>query len=244
MAYAALVGSVDTIPLANLALAFIPVLVVVAVLQRWRLNSRTTCYAVGRMLAQLALVGYVLTYIFESERGLVVMGVLTMMLLVASWIALRPVGEKRTAWYLKALSAIALGGGLTLLLVTQGVLCLKPWFLPRVMIPLAGMIFANAMNSVSLAAERFEAETANGVAYDAARRAALSTSLLPIINTLFAVGLVSIPGMMTGQILAGEDPLVAARYQIMVMCMVFGSAGMSSACFLALLRPKAEESAG
>ncbi len=240
MAYAPLVGLADKIPLANLALAFIPVLVVVAILQRWRLNSLTTCYAVGRMLAQLALVGYVLTYIFESEHGLVVMGVLTMMLLIASWIALRGVGEKRTALYLKALSAITLGGGATLLLVTQCVMCADPWFEPRVTIPLAGMIFANAMNSVSLAAERFEAETANGVAYDAARRTALTASLLPITNTLFAVGLVSIPGMMTGQILSDVDPLVAARYQIMVMCMVFGSAGMSSACFLALLRPRAE----
>ena len=94
------------------------------------------------------------------------------------------------------------------------------------------MIFANAMNSVSLAAERLEAETERNVPYDQARNIALRASLTPITNSLFAVGLVSLPGMMTGQILSGVSPLIAVRYQIMVMCMIFGSAGISAACFL------------
>jgi len=61
-------------------------------------------------------------------------------------------------------------------------------------------------------------------------------SLIPITNSLFAVGLVSIPGMMTGQILSGVSPIIAVRYQIMVMCMVFSAAGISSACFLTLVK--------
>jgi putative ABC transport system permease protein len=104
------------------------------------------------------------------------------------------------------------------------------------MIPLAGMIFASAMNSVSLAGERLEAELSRDVPYDEARKIALQTSLIPIINSLFAVGLVSLPGMMTGQILSGVSPIIAARYQIMVMCMIFGSAGISSALFLSLAK--------
>ena len=98
------------------------------------------------------------------------------------------------------------------------------------------MIFANSMNSVSLAAERYESEIANGVPLINARHTALHASLIPTINMLFAVGLVSLPGMMTGQILSGVSPHVAVRYQIMVMCMIFGSAGISSAYFLALAK--------
>jgi putative ABC transport system permease protein len=98
------------------------------------------------------------------------------------------------------------------------------------------MIFANAMNSVSLAVERLEAEIDRDVPYEQARIIALRTSLIPITNSLLAVGLVSLPGMMTGQILSGVSPFIAARYQIMVMCMIFGSAGISSAFFLYMVR--------
>ena len=121
-----------------------------------------------------------------------------------------------------------------LILVTQFVLSLNPWFLPSYMIPLAGMIFANSMNSVSLAGERLNAELKRGMGFDAARNQALQAALIPITNSLFAVGLVSLPGMMTGQILSGISPLIAARYQIMVMCMIFGSAGLSAAIFMIL----------
>ena len=231
---------VQNIPLANLAVAFLPVIVVIAVLTRWSHDGRIALYAVARMLVQLLLVGYVLAFIFESDRAATVIAVLTFMLCMASWIALRPVHGRRRILYVKALGSIAIGGVTTLLLVTQAVLELDPWFRPSYMVPLAGMIFANAMNTISLAAERFEAETNNDVRYEEARLAALRASLIPLINSLFAVGLVSFPGMMTGQILSRVDPLVAVRYQIMVMCMIFGSAGISSACFLAMLKPRAD----
>ena len=100
------------------------------------------------------------------------------------------------------------------------------------------MIFANAMNSVSLAAERLEAEIERDVHYKQARSIALQASLIPITNSLFAVGLVSLPGMMMGQILSGISHLIAARYQIMVMCMIYGAAGISSACFLLLIKSR------
>jgi len=126
---------------------------------------------------------------------------------------------------------------LTLVLVSQIVLTLEPWYQPQFMIPLAGMIFANSMNSISLAVERLNAEKNRNVPYTEARNIALQAALIPVINALFAVGLVSLPGMMTGQILSGVSPLIAIRYQIMVMCMVFGSAGISAACFLSWVKP-------
>ncbi len=98
------------------------------------------------------------------------------------------------------------------------------------------MIFANAMNAISLAAERFTSELAHQQTYPQARNIAFGTALIPITNSLLAVGLVSIPGMMSGQILSGITPVIAARYQIMVMCMLFASAGLSTALFLTLSR--------
>jgi len=104
------------------------------------------------------------------------------------------------------------------------------------MIPLAGMIFAASMTNISLALERLCAELENGAAFTKARDTAFRTSMIPVINSFFAVGLISLPGMMTGQILSGVSPLIAVRYQIMVMCMIFGAAGLSTVCFLMLAR--------
>lgn len=219
----------------NLALAFIPVALVVGINHKWGLGSAHSIYAVLRMLVQLLLVGYVLTFLFTTDHALVVLAVVGIMILAASWIALGTLPALRKTWLGYALVSIFLGGGFTLLLTTQGVLELQPWYQPRFFIPLAGMIFANAMNSVSLAAERWVAETNRGIAWREARQVAFRACLIPITNSLFAVGLVSLPGMMTGQILSGVSPQVAVRYQIMVMCMVYGSAGISAAIFLALV---------
>ncbi len=223
---------VQTIPILNLSLAFIPVAIVLVIIWKWGVGHKSSIYAVFRMLIQLFLIGYFLLYIFETDSSSIVLAVLAVMLFTASWIALRTVKIPRKILYGKSFLSIFLGGTTILILVTQGVLNLQPWYLPSYMIPLAGMIFANAMNSVSLAGERLEAELNREIPYSEARNIALRASLIPITNSLFAVGLVSIPGMMTGQILSGVSPLIAARYQIMVMCMVFGAAGISSAIFL------------
>ena len=90
------------------------------------------------------------------------------------------------------------------------------------------------MNSVSLGAERLESELARETGYRDARRLAYQASLIPLLNSLLAVGLVSLPGMMTGQILSGVEPLIAVRYQIMVMCMLTGASGISTAIYLTL----------
>jgi len=227
---------IQTIPFINLALAFIPVAIVIVIIWKWGLGYKNSLYAIARMLIQLLLIGYFLAYIFEADSSLIVIAVLIVMLFTSSWIALRTMKIPRKTLYLKSFLSISLSGLLILILITQGVLNLQPWYLPSYMIPLAGMIFANAMNSVSLAGERIESEISRNVPYIEARNIALRASLIPITNSLFAVGLVSIPGMMTGQILSGVSPLIAARYQIMVMCMVFGAAGISSAFFLYSLK--------
>ncbi|PCH59759.1 MAG: hypothetical protein COC19_06740 [SAR86 cluster bacterium] len=228
------------IALSQLLLAFLPVLAVVFILFRWTGEGPDTVYGLGRMLFQLLLIGYFLSFLFEVNNAPTVLIVLSVMVLISSWIALRTVKQQRRAHYGLAALSILIGGGLSLLVVSQLVLQIEPYYSTRHLIPLAGMVFASAMNSVSIAAERFFSETKQGMAYGPARSVALKAALIPITNSLFAVGLVSLPGMMTGQILTGVDPLIAARYQIMVMCMLFSSAGLAAALFLRLLKSKQE----
>ncbi len=227
---------IQTIPLENLAFTFVPVFAVMIILLNWKLNIRNTCYAILRMLIQLLLTGYFLSYLFASESAWITLSILVIMILLSSWIALGSVKEKRIPLMVKTIIAVSFGGGITFWIIVQPVLELQPWYQARYAIPLASMIFANIMNSISLAAERFQSETHNGIAYHIARNRAFNAAMIPTINALFAVGLVSLPGMMTGQILSGISPFIAARYQIMVMTMIFASSGLSSACFLSLLK--------
>jgi len=219
---------IATISVPRLALSFIPV--------AWSHRYGRALQAIARMLIQLTLIGYVLVYIFQAESGLIISGVLSIMLVAASWIALNTVDLPKGSLFPASLVSVLLGGGSTLVLITQGVLQLKPWYQPSFMIPLAGMIFAASMTNISLALERLHAELENGIAFQTARDIAFRTSMIPVINACLAVGLISLPGMMTGQILSGVSPLIAVRYQIMVMCMIFGAAGLSTVCFLTMIR--------
>jgi putative ABC transport system permease protein len=225
-------ASVESLSLARLSLIFVPALLVVVVMFYWSLRANNALYAMARMLGQLLLIGYFLTFLFEAESVWIVLGVLTIMISASSWIALNNSSYAKRQLFRCSLGAIALSGSIVLAIVVVGVLGATPWYEPRLLIPLAGMIFANSMTSVSLTIERLEAELKRGDEWLVARATALHAGLIPLINSLFAVGLVSLPGMMTGQILAGVSPLIAARYQIMVMCMVFASGGFSIFLFV------------
>ena len=118
-----------------------------------------------------------------------------------------------------------------------------PWYDPRYLIPLAGMIIGNSMNGAALAAERLaseiderreEIESALCLGADSrnasreAVRQAFRAALIPTVNTMAAMGLVALPGMMTGQILSGTEPVTAVKYQIAIMCAITGSVGLTS----------------
>ena len=227
-------SGVSIIPLTNLALAFIPVGFVLFFMLRWSLDATDGLVAIGRMLLQLLLIGYLLNWIFATDSALIVLGILTVMLSIASWIALRPLQEPGWTDFFRVLAGIVIAGCLTLFLVTGLVLDISPWYAPRQVIPLGGMIFASAMNTVSISAERFNAELGRSATPEEARRQAFQACLIPLLNTLLAVGVVSLPGMMTGQILSGVEPLIAARYQIVVMCMITGASGMAAVIYLQL----------
>jgi len=158
--------------------------------------------------------------------------VIMFMISMSAFIALRPLQAKGIKPFLIILMSLGVSGIGVLLLVTQIILDLPRWFEPQYVIPLAGMVFANSMNTISLVGERFNAELIRGVDYIEARNIAMGAAMIPQVNALLAVGLVALPGMMTGQILSGVDPLTAARYQIMVMCMIFSTAGLSAVIYL------------
>jgi len=235
-------SSVTTIPIASLLLGFVPVLLLIGIMRAWGLNALQAMYANVRMLVQLLLIGYVLTYIFETDEPALVVLVVVFMIAMSSWIALRPLTDRGIKPYSIVTIAIGVSGLGVLILITQIILELPRWFEPRFVVPLAGMIFANSMNTISLAGERFHAERGRGEDYLSDRRLAMEAAMIPQVNALLAVGLVSLPGMMTGQILSGVEPLTAARYQIMVMCMIFSTAGLAAVLYMALKKNSATDS--
>lgn len=215
----------------SLAWCAIPVVLIAVVYARWAGKASEVLLSAARMTLQLIGVGYVLVALFENPSPWITGAVLVLMVCIASWIALRPVNHQRN--YLKpTLIALTCSAGLHLFISLILVIGVETWYEPRVIIPLAGMYFANTMNAISLATERYHAELQEGKPEPKARLTAFQAAMIPQINSLLAVGLVSLPGMMTGQILSGVSPLIAVRYQIMIMTMVLGSGGCGAALML------------
>jgi len=221
----------QTIPIYHLLFMLIPVTLVGYIYFRWIGDYKEVAFATLRMVAQLLMIGYALSLIFANDSIFLGVAIVLFMITVSSLIALRNFKAKTVQNVMLLWASIAIGGTFNLAIVITAVLAIEPLYTPEIVIPLAGMIYANAMNAVSLGAERFENERETQT-YKEARRKAFKASMIPQINAFLAVGLVSLPGMMTGQILAGVDPLIAVRYQIVVMAMVLGSSGISTILFL------------
>lgn len=191
--------------------------------------------ATARTYVQLLLLGSVLGWVFGLDNPLVVVAILLLMTgMAALTISRRAPDAPRGILGMSFFSMLVIGMFVTFT-VTGVIVGIEPWYLPRYVIPIAGMVLGNSMNGIALAIERTFADldsrsgevlalTALGATpWEAAApsiRTALRAGMIPGINTLSAAGIVFIPGMMAGQILAGTDPLVAAPYQIVVMIMV------------------------
>ncbi len=188
-----------------------------------------------RTVAQLVGVGYVLNLVFALKNPLVVVGIIFGMVTIAAVAARKRIDQK-----LRGILPILWG---SILVSTLGVLLyvnlliIQPtdWYAPQYVIPLTGIILGNAMNGASLAGERLvsnlkqqrlEVETHLSLgatpeqAISSYRRQAVRTALIPTLNQMLMVGIVTLPGMITGQMLSGVDPLDAASYQILIMFMV------------------------
>lgn len=220
-----------TISWIDLAWCLVPVILVSLIYWFWLGELSELAVASARMFVQLIGVGYLLIVIFENPSLWISLLILIVMFSIAAWISIRPV-KQHTNILLPAAISLSIAVLLHLALSLFFVLDVKQWYAPRILIPLAGMYFANTMTTISLSAERYYAEISHGNSADDAKRQAFRTAMIPLINGLLAVGLVALPGMMTGQILSGVSPLIAVRYQIMIMTMLLGTCGLGSALLL------------
>lgn len=206
---------------------------------------RRMAIAGARMVVQLVLVGYVLRLVFAAASpGLTLLVVAAMGLIAAREIASRPRARlARFGNYAIAGLAVAVSTGATAVLALTTAIRPQPWWDPHYAIPLAGIILGSVLNSASLSLDTvlrgvvqerpgIEAQLALGVPYARAVRPvvrdAARIGLLPVINQMSAAGIITLPGIMTGQILAGLDPLEAVKYQILLMFLLAGSSGLAA----------------
>jgi putative ABC transport system permease protein len=202
-----------------------------------------------RMFVQLLLVGYVLHLVFSLQSALPVLLILAVMIGFAVQTIGARVQVKMPRFYRVVGTAILFGcGGMTFFFCLV-VIGLKPWYDPRYLIPLAGMVIGNSMTGASLAVERLNAEfrerreeietslclgSTVQLAAEPAVSSAFRAALIPSVNAMAAMGLVFLPGMMTGQILSGTEPLMAVKYQIAIMCVITGSVALTTFLILRL----------
>jgi len=204
-----------------------------------------------RTFAQLFLMGYVLVYIFALSRPWLVLVVFAGMIFFAGRIVAGRVKGKGVPVFWPVFLSMLLSYMVVSFLVTGVVVQADPWWEPRYFLPLGGMVVGNSMNAMALALERLFGEMTNrreevetllclGAEPNEATSSIFADSvragMIPSINSMMGVGLVFIPGMMTGQILAGADPLLAIKYQIVVMLMLVGSTTLGSVLAVSLAR--------
>jgi putative ABC transport system permease protein len=228
----------------SLAAGLVLIAGVVSLLLRLGLEKRLFIASV-RTVVQLMLLGLVLRFVFEPRSHWLLAVIVAAMLLAASHSAVQRSESRFRGLTLLALVSLAVSAMLTTVVVTGLIIGVEPWYEPRYMIPLLGMILGNGLTGVSLCVDHLltslrekrdyiEMDLAMGATrWEAARgplRNAVRRGMIPILNSMSVVGIVSIPGMMTGQILAGADPAQAAKYQIVVMFMI--AAATSLCCIM------------
>jgi putative ABC transport system permease protein len=234
----------------SLGIASLFVLASVALLrlQKVRLWSDLLVSAV-RCGLQLFAVGFVLEAVFAWRTIPAILGLLGVMLLIAAW----TVGSRirRRGPWLRFQVGLALlaGSSLALLVGAQAALRVDPWYDPRYLVPLFGMLLGNTLNAATLAVDRLDGEidarrdrietllslgASSRQAGAGPARAALTSALLPAVNSMAVAGVVALPGTMTGQILSGTSPLVAVRYQILIWLLIAGATVVTASLLVRL----------
>lgn len=216
--------------------------------------ERTLLVASVRTVVQLSLIGLVLGWVFRIQQWYVVLAIASVMTLIAGFTAAGR--TKRTFPGIRLVATVAvfssawLMTAYVLLAVLQD---LERWYEPQYAIPLLGMVLGNTLNGISVGLTTFtesvvrqrdQVETL--LSYGATRREAAAepmaeavrTGMIPIVNSMMIVGLVSLPGMMTGQLLSGMDPVQAVRYQIVIMFLIAGTTALGTVIvvYLSMLR--------
>ncbi|MCP2727041.1 ABC transporter permease [Limnofasciculus baicalensis] len=213
-------------------------------LSRWqRLGLEfSLAMATGRMVIQLLFVGYVLAFVFELKNamaspaaGIAVLMVLMVMVMIATITTRNRIGKKMPGLLPLVFGSILFCSAITLIYTNLFIIQPETWYEPQYLIPLGGIVLGNAMNGAAIAGERLvssitssrvEIETHLSLgatpqeAIAGYRKEAIRAGLIPTLNQMMVAGVVTLPGIITGQMLSGIDPLNAASYQILIMFML------------------------
>jgi putative ABC transport system permease protein len=221
---------------AQVALAALLILVNggLSVLLRLDLGRRLLTAAVATVV-QLLLIGLVLEWVFRVERWYVVLALMTVMTVIAGVAAVRRTHVRYHGVWARSVASVWASSWLMAALAVGVIVRVRPWYAPQYTVPLLGMILGNTLNGISLGLDRLGAELTGkrdqveallalgATRWEAARpavRQAARTGLIPTLNAMTVVGIVSLPGMMTGQLLAGASPVEAVKYQIVIMFLI------------------------
>ncbi len=227
----------------GLAAALIVVNAAISLALRLRLEW-TLLVAALRTIVQLALIGFVLHWVFQLDQWTIVIALVAVMTLIAGVTASQRSRRKYPGMWLTTIVSVWASSWMVtafaLFAVIQG---MEKWYQPQYVIPLMGMVLGNTLNGISLGLESFNeaAATRRGeiesllalgaTRWEAARSAvqqAVRTGTIPIINSMMVVGIVSLPGMMTGQLLSGTSPIEAVKYQIVIMFLITSATALGT----------------
>lgn len=205
--------------------------------------ERSLATGVVRATLQLTAVGYALTWIFDHVAVALTLSAMIVMTLLASRAALQRAGWKLEGGFAGVFVTLVATSGMTALVASGVLIGVEPWYAPRYALPLLGMLLGNGLTGLSLCldsllaafaedAEAIETELALGASRSEAVRGplrrAVRRGIVPIVNAMMVAGIVSLPGMMTGQILSGAPPLEAVKYQLLILFLI--AASTSCAC--------------
>jgi putative ABC transport system permease protein len=197
--------------------------------------ERRLLLAAACTIVQLLLIGLILEWVFRVDRWYVVLALMAVMTLIAGVVAARRSHVRYPGVWVRSVASVGASSWLMAALAVGVLVRVRPWYTPQYTIPLLGMILGNTLNGISLGLDRLGSELSGkrgqveallalgATRWEAARQPiqqAVRTGLIPILNSMVVVGIVSLPGMMTGQILAGASPLEAVKYQIVIMFLI------------------------
>ena len=234
------------IAISNQGLAIAGGFVIVAGLVSFALRlgvEKKLWIASARTIVQLGLLGLVLKWVFEQREWYLVTAVLASMIINAGIAAVRRTERRFAGIWSSGLIAVTVSSVVTTAVVLTLVVNIRPWYEPRYAIPLLGMVLGNTLTGLTLCLDRVMTDldekrdqvegwlALGATRWEACRPYvgdAVRTGMIPIVNSMSVVGIVSLPGMMTGQILAGASPEEAVRYQIVVMFMIAGATSLGA----------------
>ena len=244
-------NAVMDLSIGQLAIAYVFVLVLLIIFKsRGIRREKEILIATTRMTVQLTVMGFILMLVFRHAHWWLTVLMVAIMIGVAIYNAIKRVKVPMSR-ALKQLIAVSMifGALMTAAFFIIVVLQVRPWFNPQYFIPISGMVVGNCMTGIALGANKLCGDMADkremvenslmlgATPFMATKQIvndAFDSAILPTMNNMLTMGIVSLPGMMTGQILSGTFPLTAIKYQIGIMLAILGATALATVLFVSL----------